>query len=118
MLKALVFVLISVTYVFAQSGIMSGRIDAVVRTIFFKYTAKVLTRRFLKTNLITLAGYESETHRIETEDGYLLKVHRILPRITREKKGPVLMIHGLFGTSADYILTGPGQALGKFPNTS
>jgi hypothetical protein len=28
------------------------------------------------------------------------------------------LIHGLFGTSADYILTGPGQALGKLQNIS
>jgi esterase/lipase len=56
----------------------------------------------------------SETHRIETEDGYQLKVHRVLPRVMKERKGPVLLMHGLFGTSADFVLTGPNIGLGKF----
>lgn len=63
--------------------------------------------------MVSLAGYASETHRVETEDGYLLKVHRILPTVQKDKKGPVLLVHGLFGTSADYVLTGPDVALGE-----
>jgi len=66
-----------------------------------------------KTDLLSAAKYTSEVHRVETEDGYLLKVHRILPRGLSLKKGPVLLIHGLFGTAADFLLTGPDDALGE-----
>jgi Partial alpha/beta-hydrolase lipase region len=54
-----------------------------------------------------------QTHRIETEDGYQIKCHRILPKIQKERKGPVLLVHGLFGTAADFVLGGPNVALGK-----
>lgn len=41
-------------------------------------------------------------------------MHRLLPRIKRFRKGPVLLMHGgIFGNSADFILTGPTIALGK-----
>lgn len=50
---------------------------------------------------------------METDDGYLLKMHRILPKVDKVRKGPVLLLHGLFGTSADFVLTGPEVSLGK-----
>jgi lysosomal acid lipase/cholesteryl ester hydrolase len=62
---------------------------------------------------VSLAGFASETHLIETEDGYLLKMHRVLPKKQMERKGPVLMVHGMFGTSADFVLSGQDEALGK-----
>lgn len=66
--------------------------------------------------MITTAGFTPETHRVETDDGYLLKIHRILPKIQKERKGPVLLIHGLFGTAADFLIAGPDIALGEFRN--
>lgn len=59
------------------------------------------------------AGSVSETYRVETEDGYLLKIHRILPNVLKERKGPVLLIHGLFGTAADFLVAGSDVALGE-----
>ena len=65
--------------------------------------------------MITVAGYMSEIHRVETQDGFMLKLHRLLPKgsFTALKKGPVLLIHGLFGTAADFVLSGPEIALGE-----
>lgn len=63
-------------------------------------------------NLLSQDGYSYEAHRVETQDGYMLKVHRILRRQNKETKGPVLLVHGLFGNSADYILSGQ-NSLGK-----
>ena len=56
-------------------------------------------------------GYPSESHEIETEDGYLLTVHRI-----PGKKGstPVFLQHGLLESSADWILPGKNRSLGTF----
>lgn len=64
-------------------------------------------------NLLILDGYPYEVHRVETQDGYLLKVHRVLPRLSKETKGPVLLVHGIFGTAADWLLSGQNMALGK-----
>lgn len=52
---------------------------------------------------------------METEDGYLLKVHRILPKnvASNPRIGPVFFMHGLFATAADYIVTGADKALRK-----
>lgn len=64
--------------------------------------------------LIETAGYCSEIHEVTTEDGYLLKVHRILPKKEAERpRIPVFLMHGLFSTAAEYVLTGPEVALGK-----
>lgn len=62
---------------------------------------------------IVTAGYSSEVHEVETEDGYLLRVHRIMPMKPSSvvRKGPVFLMHGLFCTAADYVMTGPDIAL-------
>ena len=59
------------------------------------------------------AGYSSEVHEVETEDGYLLRVHRVMPLKPSSivRKGPVFLMHGLFCTAADYVMTGPDIAL-------
>ncbi|CAG9797853.1 unnamed protein product [Chironomus riparius] len=91
MLK-LFIILMTLSTVNCQSGLMTGRQDSVI-------------------NLISLAGYENELHKVETEDGYLLKLHRIFPKQNRPRRGPVLLIHGFLGTSADFVITGPNIAL-------
>uniref|UniRef100_A0A146M9I5 Lipase n=2 Tax=Lygus hesperus TaxID=30085 RepID=A0A146M9I5_LYGHE len=46
--------------------------------------------------LVTDAGYELDPHRVTTEDGHILALHRITPRGTnsRDRGYPVLMING------------------------
>jgi predicted alpha/beta-fold hydrolase len=56
--------------------------------------------------------YKSEAHEVETQDGYLLTVHRILPNAEPTKKIPVLLMHGLMATSGDYVVLGKQRALG------
>ncbi|XP_017772935.1 PREDICTED: lipase 1-like [Nicrophorus vespilloides] len=65
--------------------------------------------------IITKYGYPCETHYITTEDGYILTVYRI-PKRNPQPEGvkpqlPVLLVHGLFGSSADWVLLGPENAL-------
>ncbi|CAH1984657.1 unnamed protein product [Acanthoscelides obtectus] len=54
--------------------------------------------------IIARHGYRSETHVVVTEDGYLLRIHRI----PSKKNGaqPVFLQHGLLGSSADWIVNG------------
>lgn len=59
-------------------------------------------------------GYKAEAHEIETEDGYLLTVHRILPTTKKHQKFPVFLMHGIIATSGDYVVTGPEKALAFF----
>ncbi|KAG7200941.1 hypothetical protein KM043_003301 [Ampulex compressa] len=63
-------------------------------------------------------GYSLEIHRVVTQDGYGLELHRI-PYEPKEWGGrnvdagsPVLLQHGLAGSSADWIIMGPGKGLG------
>lgn len=60
--------------------------------------------------LIENAGYNGEAHQIDTEDGYILKLHRIIPKKTNSLK-PVLLCHGILATSADFLVTGSQSAL-------
>lgn len=65
--------------------------------------------------LIALHGYAAESHTVVTEDGYILTLHRIPhgkkanPKVASRKT--VLLHHGLLGSSADWILTGPEKGL-------
>lgn len=64
--------------------------------------------------MIEKYAYPAETHEIKTEDGYLITVHRI-PKgksISESHKTPVLLMHGLMSSSADWIVNGPGKSLG------
>ncbi|CAG5057873.1 unnamed protein product [Parnassius apollo] len=70
--------------------------------------------------LITAAGYPAERHRATTPDGYVLQMHRIpAGRRTSRRSGPsgkgkkvVLLVHGLIGSSADFVIMGPDRSLG------
>lgn len=70
--------------------------------------------------IATRHGYPAEAHTVTTEDGYLLTMHRIpCGRIGCHQKGgrgrgqPVFLQHGLLSSSADWVISGPGKALGK-----
>lgn len=62
--------------------------------------------------LIAFHGYKAESHTITTEDGYILTVHRI-PNIRSEvsSRKTVLLHHGLLGSSAEWVIPGPGKGL-------
>jgi pimeloyl-ACP methyl ester carboxylesterase len=74
---------------------------------------KLLKRSDNIMELVTSAGYSGETHGVKTEDGYLLKVHRVLPKINgiSTRKRPVFLMHGILATAADFLVTGPGIAM-------
>ena len=59
-------------------------------------------------------GYPAEVHQVITSDGYLLELHRIPHGAAgpSENRPPVLLQHGLLGSSADWVLNTADQALG------
>lgn len=84
----------------------------VFMTIFFVSGSD--TKKLNETDnilkLIKDAGYMGEAHRVVTEDGYILKVHRVLPKRESTSK-PVFLMHGILATAADFLITGPNIAL-------
>uniref|UniRef100_A0A1B0CSN9 Putative triglyceride lipase-cholesterol esterase n=1 Tax=Lutzomyia longipalpis TaxID=7200 RepID=A0A1B0CSN9_LUTLO len=70
------------------------------------------------TEMISSKGYPVESHVVETEDGYLLTMHRI-PYGVANGSGPapnksvVFLQHGFLSSSADWVVIGPdNNALG------
>ncbi|KAF5285059.1 hypothetical protein FQR65_LT02372 [Abscondita terminalis] len=62
--------------------------------------------------IIRRHGYQSESHVVETADGYLLTVHRIPKnKVGRSGQQPVLIQHGLLSSSADFLITGDNKSL-------
>lgn len=58
-------------------------------------------------------GYPFELHYVTTKDGYVLALHRMPPRdSTKAARRPVLIMHGLLGSSADWLVTGPNRSIG------
>ncbi|XP_046395142.1 lipase 3-like [Ischnura elegans] len=70
---------------------------------------------YLKTpDLIRYHGYAVEEHEVVTKDGYYLTMHRIPYGIgqTPTKGKPVVFLqHGLFCSSSDWVIMGPGKGL-------
>lgn len=66
--------------------------------------------------LIQNAGFNGKNYNVETEDGYILKVHRVLsPNITEnDLKGVFFLQHGLFTTAADFVMSGRKKALAYY----
>ncbi|XP_045495984.1 lipase 3-like [Colias croceus] len=66
--------------------------------------------------IIRRHNYPLEEHSVVTPDGYILGMHRIPYGRDRHNlpgdRPAILVMHGLLSSSADYIITGPGNALG------
>ncbi|KAF2890886.1 hypothetical protein ILUMI_15287, partial [Ignelater luminosus] len=65
--------------------------------------------------LIEHYGYPFENYTIQTEDGYILEIHRI--PYGRNSRGnntrpPVLLVSGYFGSSEGWVNMGPEKSLG------
>lgn len=61
----------------------------------------------LKINFVQSYGYECETHKVVTQDGYILTVHRVLAKhVLKSKFPPVLLQHGMFQTSGTFVGSG------------
>ncbi|CAH4000318.1 lipase 1-like isoform X2 [Pieris brassicae] len=69
--------------------------------------------------LILSAGYPVNKYRVTTGDGYILQMYRIpagrrTARRSDNAKGkrPVLLMHGLMGSSDNFLIMGPDKSLG------
>ena len=65
----------------------------------------------LQPQLIAKYGYPVETHSVQTEDGYILELHRIPP--ANSTRPAVLLHHALLCSSFDWIGLGPEKSLGR-----
>jgi lysosomal acid lipase/cholesteryl ester hydrolase len=66
--------------------------------------------------LIVKYGYPVEIHNVTTADGYILTLHRIpySPKSPAAPNKPVVFLqHGILASSADWIILGPENSLGK-----
>ncbi|KAH8271818.1 hypothetical protein KR044_007040, partial [Drosophila immigrans] len=64
--------------------------------------------KLAQPQLLLKYGYPEEVHKVTTKDNYVLTVHRI----PRRGAIPVLLVHGLFDTSATWLIMGPDKGLG------
>ncbi|PSN29719.1 Lipase 3, partial [Blattella germanica] len=65
--------------------------------------------------LIVKYGYPAESHKVTTEDGYILTLHRIphSPKSPASPNKPIVFLqHGLISSSADWIILGPQKSIG------
>uniref|UniRef100_A0A182SY57 Lipase n=1 Tax=Anopheles maculatus TaxID=74869 RepID=A0A182SY57_9DIPT len=62
--------------------------------------------------LIRKYGYPIEQHEVITDDGYVLALTRIPPKRNPTNRSlPILLVHGLFASSADFLIIGPNNSL-------
>lgn len=59
--------------------------------------------------LITSRGFKSQKYEIQTEDGYILSLYRIInPFFKGNKTKPVMLQHGIISSGRDWIVNSPG----------
>lgn len=66
--------------------------------------------RLTTTELLRAYNYPAEEHRVVTEDGYILEMHRV----PNPGRPAVLVMHGMLSSSADFVLMGPTIGLAYF----
>lgn len=60
--------------------------------------------------LVTARGFTLQSHSVETDDGYILTLHRIVPQgpfneeAYSQARKPVIVQHGLMGASSDFLI--------------
>lgn len=77
---------------------------------------------FSQVDYIKKYGYESEEHVIESADGFVTTIYRVLPPQKGGKDGgkpgkrgpPVLIEGGIFCSSDVMVLKGPGRDIGTY----
>ncbi|XP_020807224.1 lipase 3 isoform X1 [Drosophila serrata] len=78
------------------------------RTFRFDLDPNIKEDSHLSTDgLIHKYGYPAESHTVQTDDGYILTLHRI----ARPGATPVLLVHGLLDSSATWVMMGPNKGL-------
>ncbi len=63
-----------------------------------------------KVAIIESRGFKAEVHYLVTDDGYILALHRIinpLSSVSKSQSKPILLQHGLLGSSADFLINTP-----------
>jgi len=96
-----------------QAFVVLSAVVCFVAAQTLQQSGRISDRQDAVSEKIIASGFQAELHRVVTEDNYILRMHRILPKVQNYKKGPVLLLHGMFSSSYDFIATGPATALGK-----
>ena len=69
----------------------------------------------LQVQIVKREGYPAEYHKVVSEDGYILEMHRI-PYSPRSPAAPnrpvVLLLHGLMDSSYSWVALGPKISIG------
>ncbi|XP_055857317.1 lipase 3 [Episyrphus balteatus] len=76
-------------------------------SVFSSLSAKDLVCQIIESNHLPC-----ENHEVLTPDGYKLSVHRIPPKNTTTNLKPFILMHGLIGSAADFVLSGRDRSLG------
>lgn len=63
------------------------------------------------TELTAKYKYDTQEHKVVTQDGYILTVFRILSKCDRVKQHPVLLLHGIFDSADLWIIAGTNKGL-------
>ncbi|KAH9380096.1 hypothetical protein HPB48_009907 [Haemaphysalis longicornis] len=65
--------------------------------------------------LMSKRGYEVQVHHVTTEDDYILEIDRMpfgVHNGTRTVRPPVLLVHGVVSSAADFVINKPDQSVG------
>lgn len=66
--------------------------------------------------IVVSRGFRCQTHYVTTRDGYILALYRVInPHVKHTRGNPILITHGLFGSSIDFVIPSGGGHARKPP---
>lgn len=90
---------------------MEGTTFSLIVTVIISQSLHVVISQDFLLDFNNSTGYKAEAHQVLTDDGYILKLHRVLKRVDVGRRYPVFLMHGIFMTAADFMLSGPNVGL-------
>ena len=76
-------------------------------------TVAALDNRHIQIDeIVKLNGYEYETYKVTTEDGYILQLDRLHHKAMTSEAKSVLLVHGIQDGSSAWVINDPEKAMG------
>lgn len=82
-----------------------------VLLVILKFKSSIEQEEDEVLDVIKSSGYDGEFNEVETEDGYILGLHRIHSKNHNSTKYPVFLMHGFLTTPISFFITSTKNSL-------
>ncbi|XP_050081569.1 lipase 3-like [Anopheles aquasalis] len=106
---SVIAVYLSIVFLFSLA---EARTPAISNNVSSYFAIDLEDGTMTTPQLIKKYGYQVENHEATSADGYIISLTRIPPSKPKHRHPyPILLVHGLLGSSGDYLVIGPNNSI-------